>query len=92
MRVWIVVVLIVIVAIVVLVATCQFAKTRLELRRLRRIARDQNLTLLRINSLTGQICSARVSQGLELQRNATQTAMLEVTPSPSGPWPSVATL
>lgn len=92
MRLWIVVVLLVIIAIVALVVVCQLAKTRLELRRLRRIAREQNLTLIRIHSLTSQTNSARVLRSLEQQRIATQTAVLDVTQSPSGQWPSVATV
>ena len=84
--------LLVILVIVALVATCQFAKTRLELRRLRQVARDQNLILLQIRSLTSQTRSVGVSQGLERQRIATQPAVLDVTQSPSGQWPSVATL
>ena len=54
MQMWIVAVFLLVLAIVVLIVVCLLAKTRLELRQIRRTARNQSLTLLQIHSLTSE--------------------------------------
>ena len=92
MRLWIVVVLLLIFLVIALVIVWVLAKTRLELSRLRRVARDHTQTLLRIDSLAIRTHGVVVLQGLRQQRIPTVAAELDVTESPSGPWPSLETL
>ena len=86
-----VVVLVAISVIIASVSVWLMIKTRLELRRLRRVVRQQALTLLRIHSLDSCANRAAVVQSWE-QRVPSEASEPEVAESPGGQWPSLETL
>lgn len=85
-------ILLVILVVDVVILSGLLIRTCVELERLRRVAREQRSTLLRVRQLASQAQSVGFSQGFGPHRSASLTNLLEVTESPSRHWSSVATV